>query len=391
MYPKRLQKLLSLISVFLSFASVVHAQPSLTELIDKVEQPQRGDGKYDDLSLIELMDTLNVPGLSVAVIHDFKIHWAKAYGIADVETGDRVDTETLFQAASMSKPVAAMAVMKAVQDGYFSLDDDINTILSSWQLPNSKYNAEKSVTPRMLTSHTAGLGDGFGFPGYAPTDPLPSIIQILDGDKPSNVGPVLMDRPPMQEAKYSGGGVTMMQLALSDAVNMPFSKYVEDSVLKPIGMTRSTFAQPLPYEMELNAARAHDQYGKRMSVKWQVYPELAAAGLWTTAVDLAEFAIEVQKSLLNESNRVLTRTSVLEMLNPVGVGGFAVGFHIQHIGNGWYFGHTGSNMGYRGSLTAHKIKGYGVVILTNGDRGSRVSMHFRNRVAQAYQWDSLEK
>lgn len=390
MCSKQLQYIISILSVFLLYTSTIYAQSSIEELINRVEQPQDGDGQYDDLSLIELMDTLNVPGLSVAVIQDFKIHWAKAYGVTDVETGDQVDVETIFQAASISKPVAAMAVMKAVEDGFFSLDDDINTILTSWQLPASKYTAEKSVTPRMLTSHTAGLGDGFGFPGYAPTDSLPSIVQILNGDKPSNVGPVFVDRVPMQEAKYSGGGVTMMQLALSDAVGVPFSQYAEEVVLKPLGMNRSTFAQPLPEIWERNAARAHDKFGDRLSVKWHVYPELAAAGLWTTATDLAEFAIEVQKSLLNESNKVLSRTSILEMLNPVGVGGFAVGFYIQHLGNGWYFGHTGSNIGYRGSLTAHKLKGYGVVILTNGDQGSRISMHFRNRIAQAYQWDSLE-
>ena len=376
--------------IFAVIAPAAYAQPSSEDLINTIERPQEGEGPYDELSLAELMDTLNVPGLSIAVIKDFEIHWAKGYGVADIETGDSVHTETLFQAASISKPVAAMAVMKAIQDGLFSLDDDINTILTSWQLPASEFTAVRPVTPRMLTSHTAGLDDGFGFPGYLPEDPLPTTVQILNGEAPSNVGPVFMGHAPMTQAKYSGGGVTMMQLALSDAVGKPFSDFVQDAVLDPIGMTHSTFAQPLTATWKQHAARAHSRDGSSMNVKWHVYPELAAAGLWTTPSDLAEFAIEVQKSLLDKSNKVLSRVSVLEMLNPIGVGRFAVGFHIQQLGGGWYFGHTGSNWGFRCSLSAHKVKGYGVVIMTNAAQGARLSMHVRNRVARAYQWDSLE-
>ena len=142
---------------------------------------------------------------------------------ADVETGAAVDTETLFQAASISKPVAAMAVLRAVQDGHFSLDEDINGILTSWRLDGGEFTRDRPVTPRMLTSHMSGLGDGFGFPGYDPGDPLPTTVQILNGEEPSNVGEVFMERPPMTARKYSGGGVTVMQLALSDALGRPFA------------------------------------------------------------------------------------------------------------------------------------------------------------------------
>jgi CubicO group peptidase (beta-lactamase class C family) len=141
----------------------------------------------------------NVPGVSIAVIKDFKIDWAKGYGVADAATGQPVTTETLFQAASISKPVAAMASLKAVQDGRFKLDQDINTVLKSWQLPESQFTRERAVTPRMLMSHTSGTGDGFGFP-------LPTIVQILDGLRPSNLPRVRLERPPMTGFKYSGGG-----------------------------------------------------------------------------------------------------------------------------------------------------------------------------------------
>ena len=170
--------------------------------------------------------------------------------------------------------------------------------------------------------------------------------------------------------KYSGGGTTIMQLALVDAVGKPFPEILAEWVLGPIGMTVSAYEQPLGPERDRKAARAHDGQGKAMDAKWHVYPELEAAGLWTSAVDLAKFAIEVQKSLRNESNRVLKRESMREMLEPVGVGEFAVGFEIEKLGEGWYFGHSGGNWGFRCDLRAHKLKGYGVAIMTNGDNGT---------------------
>ena len=202
-------------------AGVLRTADNYIEAIEGVQDPRSdGLGRH---TMESMMEDRGVPGVSVGVIHDFKVHWARGYGIADVETGAAVDTETLFQAASISKPVAAMAVLRAVQDGHFSLDEDINGILTSWRLDGGEFTRDRPVTPRMLTSHMSGLGDGFGFPGYDPGDPLPTTVQILNGEEPSNVGEVFMERPPMTARKYSGGGVTVMQLALSDALGRPFA------------------------------------------------------------------------------------------------------------------------------------------------------------------------
>ncbi len=170
------------------FPNYALSQDSAAELIKIIEGAQHPNRQgLDPFTLDELMKRFGVPGISIAVIKDFKIHWAKGYGIADVEAGAQVNTETLFQAASISKPVSAMAVLKAAQDGRFSMDDDINTILKSWKVPETPFTKDQPVTPRMLTSHTSGLGDGFGFPGYNSSDPRPTTVQILNGDKPSNV------------------------------------------------------------------------------------------------------------------------------------------------------------------------------------------------------------
>jgi len=381
--------------VLLSAAGIVHtaadnsSPAAMMARIEAAQSPNR-EG-LDPLTLQQLMERFHVPGVSVAVIRDFEIHWTKGYGIADVETGARVDADSLFQAASISKPVAAMAAVRAVQDGKFSLDDDINTILKSWKLPAGEFTRRQPVTPRALMSHTSGLGDGFGFPGYHPAAPRPTIVQILNGSKPSNVGPVLMEREPLSAAKYSGGGVTMMQLALMDALGKPFPEIMQGLVLGPIGMTYSAYEQPLSPERDRHATRAHNGGGRAMDAKWHVYPELAAAGLWTTPTDLAKFAIEIQKTALGRSSRVLTQSTVREMLTPVGVGDYAVGLAITKKGEGWYFAHGGSNWGFQCDLLAHRLKGYGVAIMTNGDSGRPVINAIEDRVAAAYGWDSLDK
>ena len=357
--------------------------------IEGVQEPNRQGA--DSLTIQQLMERLKVPGVSVAVIYDFKVQWTKSYGLADAETNETVTGETLFQAASMSKPVAAMASLKAVQLGKFGLDQDINTVLKSWKLPLGLFGAGRPVTPRMLMSHTSGTGDGFGFPGYAPGAALPTQQQLLDGKAPSVLGPVKMVRPPLSASQYSGGAVQIEQLALSDAVGMPFAKIMHDWVLAPITMRHSSFEQPLPPALQRNTARAHGVDGKGLGARWHVYPEQAAAGLWTTAADYALFMVEVQKTLAGRSTAVLDRAMMQNMVTPVGVGPFAVGFQISQKGQGWYFEHGGSNWGFRSQAIAHVAKGYGVVIMTNGDRGTAVAAEIVERVAAAYGWDTLDK
>ncbi len=358
-------------------------------IIEGAQTPNRQG--LDVLTLEEVMERFGVPGISVAVIHDFDVHWAKGYGVADVETGAPVDVETLFQAASISKPVTATAAMVAVQEGRFSLDDDINAILTSWQLPGNGFTGDRPVTPRLLLSHTAGLGDGHGFPGYDPGVPRPTAVQILNGDEPSNVEAVTMVRPPLTAMHYSGGGTTIMQLALTDVFGESFPDLMRRTVLEPAGMTTSTFEQPLPPDRDANAARAHGRGEAMGDAKWHVYSAMAAAGLWTNARDLARFAIEVQKAARGDPDRVITAASAAEMLSPVGVGDFAVGFEFARHGQGWYFSHSGGNWGFTCYLVAHKAKGYGAAVMTNASGGGQVFQEVIARIQRAYGWDALDK
>ncbi len=372
-----------------SIAAIAQTPEQAIKLIEDRQTPNHQG--LDPFTMAELMDRLHVPAVSVAVIKDYKIHWAKAWGIADLTTAAPATTETMFQAASISKPIAAMASLKAIQDGKFTLDQDANTILKSWKIPPSDFLRDHPVTPRELMSHTSGTDDGFGFPGYPPAAPMPTIPQMLNGQSPSNVPKTTWARPPMTGSKYSGAAVMIEQLVLTDAVNKPFVEIMRDWVLGPIGMTNSTYEQPLPPSREKQAARAHSAAGKPMGAQWHVYPELAAAGLWTTPTDLAKFAIELQLELAGKSQRVLNQKTAQEMVTPVGVGPFAVGFIIEKDGEGWYFTHSGGNWGFQCDLYAHRSKGYGVAVMTNSDVGGRLCREIRDRVARAYEWDSLDK
>lgn len=379
-----------LIGAYCASSSAVAA--SEDPKIEQIESAQIPDYHgLDSYSMEQLLARFHVPGVSVAVIVNYHVVWAKGWGVADVKTGTPVTPATLFQAASISKPVAAMASLKAIQDGKFGLDEDINQVLKSWRLPPDGYTTQQAVTPRLLMSHTSGMDDGFGFPGYAPNAPMPTILQILDGASPANTGPVRLGRAPLSGYKYSGGGVIVEQLALTDTLRMPFGEIMRQEVLGPLGMTDSTYDQPLDAALQSRAAHAHDEFGRPMDAPWHVYPEQAAAGLWTTPSDLAKFVVEVQLSLLGRSNRILSRDMTEKMVSPVGVGPFGDGFEVHQQGEGWYFSHTGSNWGYQCALISHRVKGYGAVVMTNGDNGGDLAQEIIARIARAYHWDSLDK
>jgi CubicO group peptidase (beta-lactamase class C family) len=336
------------------------------------------------------MQRFRVPGISIAVIHDSRVHWAKGYGIADVETGAKVDVQTAFQAASISKPLTAMAAVRLAQEGKLDLDADVNSILRALQL--SRDSAQWApVTPRSLFSHSSGADDGFGFPGYNPGVPMPSPVQVIKGDSIANASGVRFVRAPYAGFKYSGGGTTIMQQALIDVTGRPFAEFMQATLLGPLGMSGSSYQQPPAPDWAPRLARAHNGAGRRMGPPWHVYPEQAAAGLWTTPSDLAKVLIEVQRAVRGPRGDVLTQDGARQVTSPVGAGPFAVGFQVEKRGEGWYFMHGGSNWGFRCDMIAHLRKGYGVVVMTNGDNGGAVIQEIEARVAAAYNWDSLHK
>ncbi|HYN09065.1 MAG TPA: serine hydrolase domain-containing protein [Vicinamibacterales bacterium] len=326
-----------------------------------------------------------INGLSLAVIQNGKIQ-ARAYGVTAVG-GAPVTTGTLFQAGSISKPVAAAGALKLVEQGKLALDEDVNAKLKSWKVPENEFTQTQKVTLRRLLSHTAGL-TVHGFPGYDVTVRMPSTVEVLDGA--GNTAPVRVNVVPGTIWRYSGGGYTVMQLLVSDVTGKPFAQYMNEAVLGPVGMTRSTYRQPLPADRAVQTASGYSANRSAVSGKWHVYPEMAAAGLWTTPTDLAKFAIEVQQSLAGKSSKVLSQAMTRQQLTSQ-MNNFGLGLALAGTGAARTFGHNGRDVGFDASLLAFAETGQGVVVMINANDNSGTISRIIEFVATKYKWPSREK
>ncbi|WP_426699870.1 serine hydrolase domain-containing protein [Rhodanobacter sp. Col0626] len=333
------------------------------------------------------MARLHVPGVSVAVIHGGGIAWAKGYGVARAG-GAAVDPTTLFQAGSISKPVAAVGALQLVDDGQLSLDGNINDRLKSWKVPASRYTGSAGVTLRELLSHTAGV-NVHGFPGYAAGKPVPTLMQVLDGRPPATNDPIRVVAEPGAKWSYSGGGYTIVQQLIDDVTKQAFPSWMRTHVLQPAGMARSSFAQPLPEKGLEDAAMPHDVQGQPVPGGPHVYPEMAAAGLWSTPTDLARFLIAVQQSVAGKHEGWLRADTARHMLQPVKPG-HSIGFDIGGSGVDAHFSKSGDTEGFAAFMVAYPARGEGAVVMTNGASGSVLASELMRSIAATYGWTDFD-
>ena len=358
-------------------------------LIDKIENSLlpaiiiEGDS-LETYNIHDRMEYYKVPGVSIAFINEGEIKWAKGYGYLTADSIIPVNENTLFQAASISKPVAAIAALHLVEQGKLSLDDDVNNYLKDWYVEENEYTRDEKVTLRRILSHSAGL-TVHGFGGYSATDTVPDIIQVLNGEKPANSDRIYPDTIPGTIYRYSGGGYTIMQKMLTDITGMDFPDLMEEYVLSEIDMTNSTYQQPLPLELKDNAAAGHKPDGKIVEGRWHTYPEMAAAGLWTTPTDLLKYALEVQNSLKGESNKIISVEMTEQMLTPQ-INSHGLGPGVGGEGDSLWFGHGGANEGYRCQLMAFAKLGQGVAIMTNSDNGGQLISEIMKSFSHVYDW-----
>lgn len=338
----------------------------------------------EGFNILDRMENYRVPGVSIAFSNRGDIVWARGYGHTSADSSRKVDEHTLFQAASISKPVAALAALSMVEEGKIGLDEDVNQYLKDWQVEENLYTVNEKVTLRRILSHSAGL-TVHGFGGYSYQDDVPSTIQVLKGEDPANSGRIYPDTIPGAMYKYSGGGYTVMQKMLSDITAKDFPVIIDEYVLSKIGMGSSTYRQPLPAEFFENAAAGHLQDGSMIEGRWHTYPEMAAAGLWTTPSDLLKYALEVQRSYAGESNKVLSQEMVKEMLSPQ-MNNHGLGPGTRGSGETATFGHGGSNAGFRCQLLAFTELGQGVAIMTNGDMGGYLMDEILRSFSSIYDW-----
>lgn len=332
----------------------------------------------------ERMKHYGVPGMSIAIIDDFKIAWTKTYGVMDSASMRPVTDSTLFQAASISKPVFAMAVLKLAELGAVKLDEDVNATLTSWKIPENAFTATEKVTLKRLLGHVAGT-TVHGFPGYAPGDPLPTLVNILNGEAPANTPAIVVDQTPGTHWRYSGGGYCVASRAILDAKGGTIPQHMDELVLKPIGMSRSTYQQPLPEAWTHNAASGYLPDRSPVKSKWHVYPELSPDGLWTTSTDLARFVMDLQKTVNGDSGKVLSRATARQMVEPYLEPTGAVGMSLDNKGAERYFEHGGWNEGFCGYISSHVSNGKGAVILINANQPPFMFEVLRS-IARAYDW-----
>jgi CubicO group peptidase (beta-lactamase class C family) len=341
-------------------------------------------GEPSRMTIADRMRFHHVPGMSVAVVDHGRIAWAKGYGVTEAGGTTPVTVDTLFQAASISKPVAAMGALALVDRGVLRLDEDVNFKLKSWKVPETDLTRHEKVTLRRLASHTAGL-TVHGFRGYAAGEPIPTVRQILDGEKPANSDPIRVDTAPGGASRYSGGGFVVMQLLMTEVTGKPFPALMRELVLDRLGMANSTYQQPLPPELAGRAAAGHDDKGRMIGGRWFSYPEMAPAGLWTTAADLARFLIDLQQTRAGRSARVISQASATLMLTPHGTD-YGLGLGLRDGPHGRSFNHNGSNVGFKCQMIGGLNAAYGVVVMTNGDHGGPLADEVVRAVADEYGW-----
>ncbi len=338
-------------------------------------------------SVEERMRAYGVTGLSVAVVEDGRIAWVKGYGVADVRSGRRVTPQTLFQAASISKPIAALSALALVQRDRLQLDAPVNDMLTSWKVPDSEFTTQREVTVRTLLSHTSGL-EHLGPASnqqWLPDDPVPTMVQILRGAAPARSGPVGSVTVPGATFAYSSAGYEVLQQLIVDVAGRPFDRYAEEEVLLPLGMTDSTFTQPLPESLRNRSAMAHYAGGTPVPRRSDSIPEMAVAGLWTTPTDLAKYIIRIQDALEGRNGDLLNQQMVQAMLTP-GLANRGLGPVISGSGATARFGHDGFNEGFESSLIAYQHGGRGAVVMANSGFAFMLIKEVLESIARVYGW-----
>ncbi|MFK7781519.1 serine hydrolase domain-containing protein [Psychroserpens sp.] len=333
-------------------------------------------------NILQRMDFYKVPGVSIAIVENGKIKWAKGYGYANTETGTKVDENTLFQAGSISKPIAALSVLKLFEKNRLELNKDVNFYLKGWKVPKNNLTKTKKVTLEKLLSHTAGV-TVHGFPGYNQTEELPEIIDILNGE--GKTEKIAVNTKPGLIWRYSGGGYTIMEKVVEDVSGLPFDEYMTKNILLPIGMKNSTYLQPIPKNLQNNISAAYDENGKLIEGLWNNYPEQAAAGLWTTASDLALYCIEIQDIIQGKKDGILTRKTIEKMLTKH-KNDWGLGPSLQNHKESLIFGHEGKNAGFTNNMRAYAYEGKAFIIMTNADNGGELLLEIENAIYKHCNW-----
>jgi CubicO group peptidase (beta-lactamase class C family) len=349
----------------------------LRTVVFKGENPER-------MKLSERMTFYRVPGVSLAVIDKYAVEWAQGYGVERVGIELPVAPDLLFQAASISQSVAAWSILRFAEQGKIDLDADVNTQLRSWKIPASAVIQENKTTPRHLLSHCAGL-ISLRLAGYPFGKTMPTVLDVLQGQAPSDSPGVYVYKTPGTEVRYSELGYAVLHQLLEDMEGKPFHEILTETVLQPLRMNQSTFEIPLPDIMRTKVVVGHNRQGEPVEEGWFYYPVAAASGLWSTPSDLCLFAIDVMKTAIGQSQTIVSPESARMMLTPQ-LGNQGLGFEVFDAGENLYFFQRGSTEGYECCMVAYPSRGQGAVIMANSDNGAYLIDEILRSISDTYKW-----
>jgi CubicO group peptidase (beta-lactamase class C family) len=329
-----------------------------------------------DRLIPQLLEQYNVPGAAASLVRNGEAVWSQGYGLADRERGKPVTTNTVFQAASISKAVTSWGVMRLVERGQLELDAPVEKYLTRWHLPLSNYDTS-GVTIRRLLSHSAGLSVQ-GYPGLPPDVQLPSLEESLSGNN-GGAGELRIIMEPGAQYSYSGGGFTLLQLIIEEVTGETFSAYMQREVLDPLGMVHSSFEWRA--DLRPATAVAYSEIGTPLPN--YLFTEQAAAGLYTTSSDMAHFVAAEMPGPNGElaGRGVLSPDTLALMFTPV--------IQSQGLGQGTFrlpdgsklIEHGGSNKGWKSVISANPEHGSGIVVLTNSDNGMALVLNVKNKLS----------
>jgi CubicO group peptidase (beta-lactamase class C family) len=385
------------------------ADRSVDERIARVEnglvrmnanyQPQWGDA----CALAERMGHYQTPGVSVAVIDEYRVDWVKGYGVRTADEEEAVTAQTLFHAGSVAKSISAAATLTLVEQGLLSLDDDVNNRLVSWQVPENEYTRVEKVTLARLLSHSAGLKDGLTDRG--PDDPMPAYVtfgdevpgvtlqQLLEGMPEDGIEPTRVAQVPGTSYRYANADYAILELLVEDRLGRPFEDYLQAVVLDRLGLAHSSYLQPLPQDLRALSASEHTLDGKPVQGGRANFPFHAAGSLWTTPGDLAVFMIDLMKAYQGETGHLLSPQMAQQMLSPqIEIpnsplsDAYGLGVELQSTSQGPKAWHTGGTWGSCSVIWFYPQLGKGAVVMINSASGSVLRFEILLSIASAYGW-----
>jgi CubicO group peptidase (beta-lactamase class C family) len=349
------------------------------------------------------MTHYQAPGVSVAVVDENDLDWAKGYGVRVAGESEVVTAQTLFHAGSVAKSLSAAATLTLVEQGLLNLDDDVNHGLVSWQVPENEYTALEKVTLRRLLSHSAGIKDGLTDRG--PQDPMPAYLtfgdevpaatlqQLLEGMPEDDIDPTRVVQVPGTGHRYANANYAILELLVEDRLGQPFEDFMQATVLDRLGMALSSYHQPLPRELRARYASEHTLNGKPMAGGRANYPFHAAASLWTAPGDLALFMIDLMKAHQGETGHLLSPEMTRQMLspqietlnNPLS-NAFGLGVGLKNTGQRLAVWNAGGTWGSSSIFWFYPQVGKDAAVMINSRSGFFLLFEILLSIALAYDW-----